>query len=79
MTREEATQELAEWRKQMKDHGVPPYSTKYKALGMAIEALKAESVVSCKECKHNEGGTCGYSEFNIEVDDYCSFGERRTR
>lgn len=47
MTRDEATQELAEWRKQMKDHGVPPYSTKYKALGMAIEALKAEPKTKC--------------------------------
>lgn len=27
MTRDEATQELVEWIKQMKDHGVPPYST----------------------------------------------------
>lgn len=44
MTRDEATQVLTEWIKQMKDHGVPPYSTKYKALNMAIEALQAEPV-----------------------------------
>lgn len=44
MTREEATQELVEWIKQMKDHGVPPYSAKYKALDIAIEALQIKSV-----------------------------------
>ena len=48
MTREEATQELDEWIKQMKDHGVPPYSAKYKALNMAIRALKEKPV------KHGE-------------------------
>ena len=38
MTREEATQELDEWIKQMKDHGVPPYSAKYK--GKASKAWR---------------------------------------
>lgn len=39
MTREEATQELVEWITQMIEHGVPNYSTRYKALKLAIEAL----------------------------------------
>ena len=43
MTRDEATQELAEWIKQMENHGVPPYSAKYKALKLAIETLSAEA------------------------------------
>lgn len=39
MTREEALKELAEWREQMKNHGVPDYGKKLMALDMAIEAL----------------------------------------
>lgn len=39
MTREEALKELAEWREQMKNHGVPDYGKKLMALGVAIEAL----------------------------------------
>lgn len=42
MTRDEATQELVEWITQMIEHGVPNYSTRYKALKLAIEALQAE-------------------------------------
>ena len=40
MTREEALKELAEWREQMKNHGVPDYGKKLTALGVAIEALE---------------------------------------
>ena len=54
MTRGEAMRELAEWMKQMKDHGVPPYSAKYKALDMAIEALQTET----KHGKWVESPTC---------------------
>lgn len=42
-----------------------------------VDGADAVEVVRCKNCKHNEGGTCGYSEFNIEADDYCSYGERK--
>lgn len=44
MTREEAIQELTEWREQMKNHGVPNWSAKLNALNMATEALSAEAV-----------------------------------
>ena len=44
MTRDEATQELVEWITQMIEHGVPNYSTRYKALKLAIEALQQEPV-----------------------------------
>ena len=44
MTREEAIQELTEWREQMKNHGVPYWSAKLNALNMAIEALSADTV-----------------------------------
>ena len=56
MTREEAIQELAEWIKQMKDHGVPNYSTRYKALKLAIKELQAEPA------KHGEGAKNRYGE-----------------
>ena len=52
MKREEATQELAEWIKKMKAHGVPHYSAKYKALDIAIEALHATEHDGCEGCKY---------------------------
>lgn len=59
MTRDEATQELAEWIKQMKDHGVPPYSAKYKALKLAIEALQEQKHDGCEGCKYTDKNQYG--------------------
>ena len=37
--------------------------------------IKRGEIVRCKDCKHNLGGTCEYSEINVIDDDYCSYGE----
>ena len=43
----------------------------------------AEEIVRCKECKHwwNEYGDSAcmlHSDFTVNADDFCSYGERRT-
>lgn len=43
MDRREATQELKQWRDQMKSHGVPNYGKKLTALDLAIKALKDDT------------------------------------
>ena len=76
MTRDEATQELAEWITQLIEHGVPNYSTRYKALKLAIEALSAESVegewIVTEHCSNEFG-------FRKWIEIECPFcGERPT-
>lgn len=41
-----------------------------------IPSADVVEVVRCKECKHNAGGTCEYTEISVKDDDYCSYGER---
>jgi len=89
MTRDEAIAWLTEEKKARTILETESHITQ--ALGMALDALKAEAVrveiVSCKDCKHwreweNGTGHCGRSEnphfwFGSDADDFCSFGERR--
>lgn len=44
MNRAEAIEILKTWRENMANHGVPDFGEKYKALGMAIEALQKQTV-----------------------------------
>ncbi|WP_066689090.1 hypothetical protein [Christensenella intestinihominis] len=48
-----------------------------------IEAVDAEPVVRCEECKryrdqekHVFGGTCSWWNGLVDPEDYCSYGER---
>ena len=85
MTREEALKELAEWREQMKNHGVPDYGKKLMALGVALEALSADTkeVVRCRDCMHYRPDAdpayerCRHHIIYMEPEDWCSYGERR--
>lgn len=45
------------------------------AMTMAIEALKVD-IVRCGECKYRD--CCSELGDEVEADDYCSFGERRS-
>ena len=55
------------------------------AIDMAIEALKAEPVVHCKDCKYWQDNNVGYpheecrwgKEETPDETDFCSYGERR--
>lgn len=46
------------------------------ALSVAIQALKAEPVVYCKDCIHLHDHDCPI-DWGKTDDDYCSFGERK--
>lgn len=43
--------------------------------GMALIEAPSIDIVRCKECKHNQGGTCEYAEWNCKPDDFCNYGE----
>ena len=77
MTREEAISRL---------EGGAPFSELYdevweNAIIMAIEALKSEPVVRCKDCKWFNDIGCAIrivdDSDKPKDDDYCSFGERK--
>ena len=80
MTREEATHVLKEISATLKSwSGFTEYP---QAIDMAIEALQAEPVLHCKDCKYWHNGvniTYCYklSLAMIKGNDYCSQGERR--
>lgn len=76
MTREEAIEVLTKTEYTDRDF--------YEAVGMAIEALQAEPVVHCRDCKHrheyrnSEYIDCDCTDFyEMDDNDYCCFGERK--
>lgn len=34
-------------------------------------------LITCKECKHYDNGRCILHNRGFDVEDYCSYGERR--
>lgn len=54
----------------------------HKKIQMLISEAPSSDVVEvvrCKDCVHNMGGTCEYSEINVIDNDYCSYGERKDK
>ena len=72
MNKQEAIKTLREWRGRMADHGVPDFGEKYKALGMAIEALQDDWIPVSERVPEKSGYYI--VSLNDAVDSYASFG-----
>ena len=46
------------------------------ALAMAVDALRAEPVVRCKECNSFDGEECRFHNTTVAPNDYCNYGEK---
>lgn len=87
MTREEVINTLGNFKRYISGGGVTDRKAN-EALDMAIEALQAEPVVRCKDCKYLERNYCDeYGDLEplfcknwvagVDEDGYCYEAERR--
>lgn len=72
MTREEAINELIEMCKYINGN-IEIRSKQYKALNMAIEALKQPEIIRCAGCHYYADGHCDMHHMGTSPDDYCSY------
>ena len=43
----------------------------------ALENIPGIDIVHCGECRYNHNGTCWFTEWVRNINDFCSYGERK--